>query len=295
MALVGLGIVVKNLPIDMLRSFVRVVEEGGFTAAAERLGRSQPAISQQIKKLESLLDRPLLDRNSPKLALTPAGESLLNYARQILALNDEAVSHFDSPAVSGRIRFGIPSEFAITLLPKIISRFARAYPDVALEVSCDLSRNLISEEQRSRYDLILVLHDTITSQPRRANNDFVKTDQLVWVSSAGSRVHLQETLPLVAAPGGCIYRQRALRKLGEAKRSCRIVYTIPDLTGIQAAIDEGLGVTVLARSTVPESLTIIESGQLPDLGLIGISLKQVAPGKNTAVQVLADFIKAGLN
>lgn len=283
----------KNLPIEMLRSFAVIMEEGGFTAAAEKLGRTQPAISQQIKKLELLLDRPLLERDNARLKLTPAGESLLGYARQILSLNDEAVGYFTNPLVSGRIRFGIPSEFAITLLPKIVSRFARAYPDVTLEVTCDLSRQLLSEEQRHQYDLILALHDNVSSQQSR--RDYIKTDELVWVSSVGSRVHLQETLPLVAAPGGCIYRHRALRKLGQAKRSCRIVYTNPDLTGIQAAIEEGLGVTVLARSTVPDSLSIIESSpRLPALGAVGISLKQTDQGKNNAVQVLADFIRAGL-
>ncbi|MFA7554641.1 MAG: LysR family transcriptional regulator [Spongiibacteraceae bacterium] len=285
----------KNLPIDMLRSLVMISEEGGFTAAAERLGRSQPAISQQVKKLELLLDRPLLDRDISKLAFTPAGESLLGYARQILSINDEAVGFFDKPPVSGRIRFGIPSEFAITLLPKIVSRFAKAYPDVTLEVTCDLSRNLLSEEQRNDYDLILALHDKVPSQHGRSMKGYIKADELVWVSSGGSRAHLQDVLPLVAAPTGCIYRQRALQKLAEAKRSCRIVYTIPDLTGIHAAIDEGLGITVLARSTVPTSLTIIEaSNQLPVLGSVAISLKQMDQSKNTAVQVLADFIKAGL-
>ncbi len=285
----------KHLPIEMLRSLLLVIEEGGFTAAAEKLGRTQPAISQQIKKLELLLDRPLLNRDGPKLELTVAGESLLPYARQILSLNDEAVGYFANPPVSGRIRFGIPSEFAVTLLPKIVSRFAKAYPEVTLEVTCDLSRNLLSEDQRHHYDLILALHDNVTVQQRRAIKNYIKTDELVWVSSAGSRAHLQDTLPLVAAPSGCIYRQRALRILGQAKRSCRIVYTIPDLTGIQAAISEGLGITVLARSTVPEPLTIIEdTTQLPDLGSVGISLKLIDQNKNSAVQVLADFIKAGL-
>lgn len=284
----------KNLPIEMLRSFVVINEEGGFTAAAEKLGRTQPAISQQVKKLELLLDRPLLDRASSKIALTPAGESLLNYARQILSLNDEAVGFFANPPVSGRIRFGIPSEFAVTLLPKIVSRFAKAYPDVSLEVTCDLSRNLLSEEQRNNYDLVLALHDKVTAKQQRSIQHFIKTDELVWVSGAGSRAHLQETLPLVAAPSGCIYRQRALQKLGEVKRSCRIIYTIPDLTGIQAAIDEGLGITVLARSTVPSDLAIIDAPQLPKLGEVGISLKYHEQEKNSAVQVLADYIKAGL-
>lgn len=285
----------KNLPTDMLRAFVTVVDEGGFTAAADKLGRTQPAISQQIKKLEVLLDRALLNRESSKLDVTPAGSALLNYARQMLAINDEAIGFFANPPVSGRIRFGIPSEFAITLLPKIVSRFARAYPDVTLEVTCDLSRNLVAEAQRHRYDLVLALHDDVSDTARANIEHFVRTDPLVWVSSGASRAHQLETLPLVAAPSGCIYRQRALRCLGEAKRRCRIAYTIPDLTGIQAAIEEGIGVTVLARSTVPAGMILLDrSAGLPDLGDIGISLKYADNAENPAVKVLVDYLQAGL-
>lgn len=281
----------KNLPIEMLRSFVAVNREGGFTAAAEKLGRTQPAISQQIKKLELLLDRPLLDREGAHLELTFAGHALMRYATQILALNDEAVGFLTSPSVSGRVRFGIPSEFATTLLPKIVSRFAKVYPDVTLEVTCDLSRNLLSESQRHQYDLILALYD----RPSQRQRNLIKTDELVWVGAKGAKVPSSGAVALIAAPDGCIYRQRALRKLSAAKTAWRIVYTIPDLTGIQAAIEEGLGVTVLARSTVPPSLSVIEkSSVLPALGAVAISLKILTEGQNSAVQALADFIKSSL-
>jgi DNA-binding transcriptional LysR family regulator len=281
----------KNLPIEMLRSFVAVHEEGGFTSAAEKLGRTQPAISQQIKKLELLLDRPLMDREGSNLELTFAGHALLRYATQILTLNDEAVGYFMSPAVSGRVRFGIPSEFATTLLPKIVSRFAKAYPDVTLEVTCDLSRNLLADEQRHQYDLILALHD----RPSTRQRNLIKTDDLVWVGAKNSRVQTQPALPLIAAPDGCIYRHRALKTLRKSKIPWRIVYTIPDLTGIQAAIEEGLGVTVLAKSTVPKSLSVVESAAgLPTLGTVAISLNILTEGQNSAVQVLADFIKTSL-
>ena len=275
----------KNLPIEMLRTLTVVQTEGGFTAAAEKLGRTQPAVSQQIKKLEALLGRQLVDRSSSRLALTEAGQSLLRYAQQILALNDAAVGVLTKPPVSGRIQFGIPSEFAITLLPRIVSRFAKAYPDVALEVTCDLSRNLLSAERRHHYDLILALHDKPS-----AEEHYLRRDQLVWVGAETSRVWQQTPLPLIAAPDGCIYRRRALTILQQAGHKCRIVYTIPDLTGIQAAINEGLGVTVLAKSTVPESLAVLESSsQLPSLGDIGISLERVDRNSH-AVRVLADFI-----
>jgi len=268
-----------------------VAETGGFTQTAERLGRTQPAISQQIKKLEELIGQQLLRREGPRAELTPAGRDLLSYARQILTLNDQVVGLFENPGVSGRLRFGIPSEFAVSLLPKIVSRFAKAYPNVLLEVFSDLSRNLVAEGQQKKYDLILALQD----RPTPTNPEHIKTDELVWVTSGGVRALSEEKIPLIAAPDGCIYRQRALRVLGQAKRPWRIVYTNPDLTGIKAAIEEGMGITVLARSTVPENLSIIESSpHLPKLGSIGISLKQINKTTGNAEQVLAEYVKIGL-
>ena len=147
----------KNLPTDLLRTFVTVAEIQGFTHAGEKLGRSQPAISLQVKRLEKLLDRTLLARNGNQIELTESGQQLFRYAKQILALNDEAIDQFNQTSVSGNIRFGIPSEFATTLLPKILGRFTQAYPNVTLEVTSDLSKHLLT--RANRYDLILALHD----------------------------------------------------------------------------------------------------------------------------------------
>lgn len=281
----------KNLPTDLLRAFVTVVELGGFTPAADWLGRSQPAVSLQIKRLEQLLGQTLLIRSGQQLELSRAGQQLFRYARQILALNDEAVAQFSKTAVSGKIHFGIPSEFATTLLPKIVGRFAQAYPNVTLEVTCALSKQLLAEVERRRYDLILALHD----DPAMAGHNLVKEDELVWVTGSDHDAHLQSPLPLIAAPEGCIYRKRGIERLQESQRDWRIVYTIPDLTGIQAAIEEGLGVTVLARSTVPENLRVLKpTEKLPRLGKVGISLIDQSPEPGEAIARLMDFVKASL-
>jgi len=281
----------KNLPTDLLRAFVTVIELGGFTPAAEWLGRSQPAISLQIKRLEQLLGQTLLIRSGQQLEMSRAGQLLFRYARQMLALNDEAVAQFTKTSVSGKIHFGIPSEFATTLLPKIVRRFAQAYPNVTLEVTCALSKQLLGEVERRRYDLILALHD----DPATAGHNLVKEDELVWVTASDQDAHLQSPLPLIAAPEGCIYRKRGIERLTDSGRDWRIVYTIPDLTGIQAAIEEGLGVTVLARSTVPENLRVLKPGEkLPRLGKVGISLIDQSPEPGEAVSRLMDFVKASL-
>tara|TARA_B110000091_G_scaffold213326_2_gene262350 strand:+ start:1389 stop:2237 length:849 start_codon:yes stop_codon:yes gene_type:complete len=280
-----------NIPTALLRSFVTVIELGGFTQAAEWLGRSQPAISLQLKRLEGMLEQTLLVRSGQHLELSPSGHLLFKYAKQILAINDEAVSRFSKSSVSGQIHFGIPSEFATTLLPKIVGRFAQAYPNVTLEVTCALSKDLLSMSGRLRYDLILALHD----DPSSAGSSLVKEDELVWVSSTDSDAHLQAILPLIAAPEGCIYRKRGKEILQKNRKSWRVVYTIPDLTGIQAAINEGLGVTVLAKSTVPENLRILKNNEkIPKLGKVGVSLISQNSDPSEAITRLMEFVKASL-
>ena len=282
----------KNLPMDLLRAFVSVAQLGSFTKAGEILGRSQPAVSLQIQRLEELVDESLLARNGKSLELTVEGQQLYTYANQILNLNDLALSELSKNIVSGKIRLGIPSEFATILLPKIVSRFAKAYPNITLEVNCELSKKLLSKAGKDSHDLILALEDN----PSKTWSDLVKTDELVWVASAEHRIHKSPVVPLIAAAEGCIYRQRATALLDQIKQPWQIVYTIPDLSGIQQAIQEGLGVTVLAKSTVPESLRVLPpSARFPDLGKVGITLVASSRNKkNEAVHLLAEFLKTSL-
>ena len=282
----------KNLPMDLLRAFVSVAQLNSFTKAGEILGRSQPAVSLQIQRLEELIDEPLLTRNGKSLDLTDAGEGLYDYANQILALNDLAISQITKSTISGRIRLGIPSEFATALLPKIVSRFAKAYPSVTLEVNCELSKKLLSTEGKANHELILALEDN----PSKTASDLLKTDDLVWVASRDHNTQKVSIVPLIAAAEGCIYRHRAIKILDHHQQPWQIVYTIPDLTGIQHAIEEGLGVTVLARSTVPENLKILSpSARFPDLGEVGISLIcSTKNRKNKAVELLIEFFRTSL-
>lgn len=282
----------KNLPMDLLRSFVSVAQLNSITKAGELLGRSQPAITLQMQRLEELVDETLLVRNGKNMDLSEAGDRLYEYANQILSLNDLAVSEFSKSAVTGKIRLGIPSEFATVLLPKIVSRFAKAYPNVTLEVNCELSKNLLTKTGKASHDLILALQD----DPNAKDSALVKIDPLVWVAGSDMTSQKVSVVPLIVASQGCIYRNRAIRILDKSKQPWQIVYTNPDLTGIQYAIQEGLGVTVLAKSTVPDNLKILRpSPRFPELGDVGISL--IFTGrhrKNEALQLLAEYLKTGL-
>ena len=282
----------KNLSMDLLRAFVSVAQFGSFTKAGELIGRSQPAVTLKIKRLEQLVDETLFTRTGKSLELSEAGESLYDYANQILALNDLAVSQFSKSAVAGKVRLGIPSEFATTLLPKIVSRFAKAYPNVTLEVNCELSKHLLTKVGKAKHDLILALGDESSDK----NSDFIKNDDLVWVASSAKNPLKVEVMPLIVAAEGCIYRQRAIQRLDRSELPWQIVYTNPDLTGIQYAIQEGLGVTVLAKSTVPDNLQVIgQSPRFPDLGKVGINLIcDTTKRGDQAIKLLIEFLKTSL-
>ncbi len=281
----------KNLPIDLLRSFVTIAELGGFTQAGELLGRSQPAISLQIKRLEELLGAPVFIRNGHQLLLSNNGRLLFSYARQILHLNDDALAKLRQSEFGGRVRLGIPSEFATALLPKIVGRFSKTYPGIALEVKCELSKNLLADDNKDNFDLILALHDN----PATRRSSQLKVDELVWVYSPQHDAHTRTSIPLIVAPEPCIYRQRGIAKLNKNKQPWNIVYTNQDLSGIQAAIEEGIGITVLARSTVPDSLkTLKPSAKFPELGEIGINLLYKKSTANEASGRLAEYIKTSL-
>ena len=278
--------------MDLLRAFVSVAQFGSFTKAGELIGRSQPAVTLKIKRLEQLVDETLFTRTGKSLELSEAGESLYDYANQILALNDLAVSQFSKSAVAGKVRLGIPSEFATTLLPKIVSRFAKAYPNVTLEVNCELSKHLLTKAGKAKHDLILALGDESSDK----NSDFIKNDDLVWVASNAKNPLKVEVMPLIVAAEGCIYRQRAIQRLDRSELPWQIVYTNPDLTGIQYAIQEGLGVTVLAKSTVPDNLQVIaQSPRFPNLGKVGINLIcDTTKRGDQAIKLLIEFLKTSL-
>jgi len=278
--------------MDLLRAFVSVAQFGSFTKAGDLIGRSQPAVTLKIKRLEQLVDETLFTRTGKSLELSEAGESLYDYANQILALNDLAVSQFSKSAVAGKVRLGIPSEFATTLLPKIVSRFAKAYPNVTLEVNCELSKHLLTKAGKAKHDLILALGDESSDK----NSDFIKNDDLVWVASNAKNPLKVEVMSLIVAAEGCIYRQRAIQRLDRSELPWQIVYTNPDLTGIQYAIQEGLGVTVLAKSTVPDNLQVIaQSPRFPDLGKVGINLIcDTTKRGDQAIKLLIEFLKTSL-
>jgi len=277
-----------NLPTDLLRTFVTIADLGSFTRAGDKLGRSQPAISLQIKRLEELLQSRLYDRSSRELVLSPAGKQLADYARKMLALNDEAVVMLLQPGVEGTVHLGIPNEFAASrLFPEVLSRFSQSYPQVQLQVTCDLSVNLLEQLKRDAYDVVLALHDG-------TQTDYYKEswyEEIVWVRGPDSNASQREPLPLIVAPEGCLYRQRMIEVLNELERPWHIVYTSQNYGGIRAGVMAGLGVTALAKNTVSEGMIIMGSAErMRRLQQIELGMHYDAQKASTAARKLAEFI-----
>ena len=279
----------KQLSLDNLRTFVTVVDLGGYAKAGEKLGRSQPAVSLQIKRLEQQLSKRLFAKQGQRQVVNQDGLNLYKTAQTMLDLNDGIFRQFQPTSLKGRIRLGIPSEFATTLLPSIIGEFGKLYPDVSLEVTSALSKSLLADDNSDAFDLVMALVDPDTE----VDGQVLLIDKLVWVGDR-NLAHSQTNLSLVLAPNGCVYRSRVITKLKQQTRQWRISYTNADLSGITAAIKQGLGISALAKSSVPAQLDIIRHNHLPKLGTIKICLFTGKSQHPQATNKLAEFIQSKL-
>ena len=280
----------RTLDLDLLRCFVTIAETGSFTRAGDRLGRTQSTVSLQVKRLEDQLGRTVFVRTPRSLSLTPEGERLLGPARQLLRLNDAAIAELFEPDMTGRARLGVPEDFATAHLPAVLAAFAKAHPLVELEVTCDLTLNLLECFHAGAFDLVLVKREP--SAPLEGVR--VWREPLVWVARDQLAASGLETVPLVASPEPCVYRKRAVDALDAVGRKWRVAYTSTSLAGSQSAVNAGLGITVLPREMVPPYLTAItDDPSLPHLYDTEVALIE-APGLSQTAHRLAQHIVAAL-
>lgn len=234
------------LDLDLLRSFVSVADAGGFTRASERVHRTQSTVSQQIKRLEDDLGRPLFNRIGKQVSLTEDGERLLSYARRLLSLAEEARDVLMRPAQDGVVRLGIPEDFAAYRLTRLLARLARSRPGLRLDVRTDQSIRLHRDLALGELDLALLKRDAgekggIAVWPERA----------YWVTSKAHPLDLScPSIPLIGFPAGCLYRARAIHAIESAGRAWHMAYTSSNLAGIQAAVAAGLGLCILSEISV---------------------------------------------
>ena len=234
------------LDLELLRSFVSVVEAGGFTRAGERVHRTQSTVSQQIRRLEDDIGQPLLDRSGKDVTPTEAGERLLPYARRLLSLAEEARDVIARPGHEGAVKLGVPEDFAAYRLAKLLAAFSRSHPTLRLDVRSDQSTYLKRDLERGDLDLALF---------KRAAGEkggiAVWPERVHWVTSKSHPVHsTNDSVPLIGFPAGCLYRSRAIHALESAGRAWHMAYTSSNLAGIQAAVAAGMGLSILSEMAI---------------------------------------------
>jgi DNA-binding transcriptional LysR family regulator len=249
--------------MDLLRAFLTVAETGSFTRTGEILGRTQSAVSVQIKRLEDQVGARLCDRSGRVVVPTEAGEHLLGYARRILAINDEAVGRLVAPPIGGTVRLGTAEEFATQFLSDILGDFARCFPTIVAEITVDTSAVLQSGVEAGLFDVVLIKH-----VPLEGPGQTVWREPLHWVARADWTDPPNGVVPLAVSPAPCLYRRFMLAALGQVGRSWEIRCTSAAVAALQAAVLAGLGVTALARGTIQPGMRVLTPDEgfpnLPD-------------------------------
>lgn len=283
-------IMTLELDLSLLRTFVAIVETGGLTSAGRLVGRTQPAISHQVNRLEAAVGRALFGDDKRHLTLTRDGELLLEYARGLLRLNDEIVARFASPVIEGRVRLGTPDLYAAYLLPGILGSFSRAYPGIEIELRCQRSVFLVAALGNGDLDLAV-----LTRQADMASEQVVRREPLVWVASVTSRPELEPVLPLALLPPGSVYRQSALEALASIDRRWSITSISDSIAGLQAAVYTGLAVTVLPRCAMSPAMRCLGAADgMPSLPTIDLVIVRRTKAPSPAAELLAEYVSQRL-
>ncbi len=278
------------LDTDLLRAFVAVAEAGSFTAAAERIGRSQSAVSQKVIRLEEMLERSVFSRSSRSLRLTPDGERLLVTARQMLALNDDFLRGLRQPSEVGTLRLGISENLVPTQLPKLLSRFLTLHPAVHLELSTGISVELLAQHKQGKLDAVVALSQS--EPPVRGR--VLWREPLVWFAAEGYEPDPAQPVRLVMMRPPCTYRAAMISALEGIRRDWVTACTASNLAGLQAALTAEMGVTALGESYLHEGVRMLRGDRWPSLPVAEMTVVGEDGPAGTLVRELVAFLADGL-
>ena len=274
---------------ELLRTFVAIVDQGGFTRAAQTVNRTQSAVSMQIKRLEEdVIQRPLFVRQNRQLLLTSEGHTLLGYARKILSLQGEALTLLRQPDMVGRVRLGVPDDYVMRFLPGILKTFSQAWPLVDVDVHCAPS-SVLSQQPKDSLDLIIM-----TREIGDEIGTILRREPTVWVSAESHSTHLQTPVPLAMFEAPCFCRRHACNALDRAGRAYRVAYSSPSLATLQAVVGAGLAVSAWMRSLVTADMQILGKKEgFPELPEASIVLQHTSSTQSPIIDSLAEHIVEG--
>jgi DNA-binding transcriptional LysR family regulator len=278
---------IRNLDISLLRAFVTVAGTGNMTTAADRLALTQGAISQQIKRLEDVLQTALFDRSQRKLRLTRQGERLLGLSNRFLELNDEIIAEMVGPAVGGSVRFGIPYDLVAPWLPMLLPGFAEANPHIEIDLVCAASTELAAQIERGELDVAIVeeLADV-------AKGECLCVERLLWLGGPHGKAHGKRPLPLSIVSQACVFRPAAHTALKGAGIDWRVVIENGNMEASMSTVRADLAVTPSLASVVPPDLEVLAAGAgLPELPNFSISLFTRENHGDPAIEEMAGHIR----
>jgi DNA-binding transcriptional LysR family regulator len=278
-----------NIPTDLLRTLVAVVDLRSFTKAAAQLGVTQPAVSAQIKRLQFLLGGDLFDRNVQGVSLTPQGELVVSYARRLLSINDQIVNISASGLRPDLvIRVGTPSEYIASIMPGFLAQFRARWPDVRFNVRTDFYDPLVRELRSGDIDLMIGLSMTPPHDARHS-----RAQEVVWVHSPATRIDRDRPVPLVSYGELCVYHRLAVQALQSVGFDWEDVFTGPSVASLSGAVNAGLGVMAITRRRAAKvGMLVWENPPLPKLPDLYSGIYVREGGARAIYEQLADDIAA---
>ena len=280
-----------DLDIDMLRCFMEVAKTKSFTKAGKHIGLTQSGVSVKIRRLEERLSTQIFNRTSKSLSLTLEGEMLSEYARRILAVHDEAVSRLTTPKACGYLRIGLTDYFIPEVLPNLLSKFRKKYPNIYLEIQTGVGINLIPLFEKGALDLVVAGKDAYQGSCR-----VLTQEPLIWVVGNDTEASLPETVHLVLLPSPCFFRRIAIESLEKVNREWEILFTGTSIASVQSAVQAGMGISILPTGALKEGLRKAPSHlDLPELPMYSLALITDEKEKNDARDVFSAYLEAELN
>lgn len=279
------------LDFDQLRTFVAIAETGSFTRAADRVHKTQSAVSMQMRRLEERIGKALFVRDGRASKLTEDGERLLAYARRLMRLADETLSAFDEAELTGRVRLGTPDDYADRFLPEILARFAHSNPRAEVTVVCAPTPLLVEAVRNDELDVAIITHVRDKGQA-----EVIRREPLLWVGSQRHGTHEIDPLPLALGRPTCDWRRAAVEGLERAGRRHRLLYVSWNSTAVGAAVLAGLAVSVLPESAFRQGMRVLgEQEGFPRLPSVEIGLVRGRGGRNPVAEALCGHILSSLD
>lgn len=274
-----------SLDIALLRSFLQIVRSGSLSAAAAELGRTQSALSMQMRRLETGIGQPLLHRSGSGVRVTAAGERLIGHAERIMSAHDEAVADLVGTGLIGHVRFGCPEDYCYAFVPELLRGFCATHPAVEVELVCAPTTDLMPLLHRQQIEVAMV------SVPDASASGVIRPENLVWVGDASlPAVLAEDPLPLALAAPNALDHRLACDAMLAIGRRYRVAYASNSLAGLISVVRSGQAVSVMTRTAVPPDLHVV-TGALPELPAIGITLSYAGGQISTAAKALGDHVR----